>query len=168
MSRVTLFFAAVLSAYGAWQLWTAWSRGEVLSRYGGAVQRSAQPVTFWLLVGTFGLMLAIFALALALAAWRTVHPLPFAERAGQLYPSRAMARDASGLVLLHCTVTEAYGVKDCGVTSETPPGMGFAASALQVSALFVLPQKDRASARPGQPINLPIRFKMPDPPTPTH
>jgi hypothetical protein len=70
-------------------------------------------------------------------------------------------------VVLHCTVTQAFGVKDCAVTSETPPGMGFGASALQISALYVVPQKDRALAHPGDALNLPIRFKMPTPPTPT-
>jgi hypothetical protein len=161
---VALFFIA-FAAISAWLLWRAITRGEVVGQL-GAFTRADAPIGFWLAVSVNALALAVFGAAALLLAWRALVPAPLAQRESALYPTHARAQNVSGLAILRCTVTEAFGVKDCSVTSETPPGLGFGASALQVSALYVLPQKDRARARPGQPINLPIRFKMPTPPTP--
>jgi hypothetical protein len=151
----------LLAATTAWLIRRAVIHGEVVGRF-GVVTRADNPAGFWMAVGFNVAALLVFgAIALTLAA-RAIAPPPAAERAAALYPSRAAAQKASGLVVLRCTVTPAFGVKDCAVAAETPPGLGFAASALQISALEVLPAKDRARAQPGQRINLPIRFKMPD------
>jgi hypothetical protein len=157
ITLLALAFAAV----AAWLLWRAVTRGEVVGTFGVVFTRADAPVHFWLTAGVNALALAVFGAAALLLAWRALVSAPLAQRESALYPAHARAQNVSGLAILHCTVTEAFGVKDCSVTSETPPGLGFGASALQVSALYVLPQKDRAQARPGQPINLPIRFKMP-------
>jgi TonB family protein len=151
----------LLAGATAWLIRRAVTRGEVVGRF-GVVTRADNPATFWMAVGFNVAALLVFgALALTLAA-RAISLSPAAERATALYPSRAAAQKASGLVVLRCTVTPAFGVKDCAVASETPPGLGFGAAALQISALQVLPAKDRPRAQPGQRINLPIRFKMPD------
>jgi hypothetical protein len=161
---VTFFlvlFAIAFAAVSAWLLWRALTRGEVVGHFAGVVRRADAPFSFWLVVAVNIMALTVFGTAGVILAWRALVPPPVAQRATMLYPSRAVAQNASGLVILHCTVTPAFGVKDCTVASETPTGMGFAASALQISALEILPQKDRARAAPGQVINLPIRFKMP-------
>jgi hypothetical protein len=161
-----VLLALAFAAIAAWLLRRAITRGEVMGTFGAVFTRADAPIAFWLTAGVNALTLAVFGAAALVLAWRALVPAPLAQRESALYPTRARTQSASGLVTLHCTVTEAFGVKDCAVTSETPPGLGFGASALQVSALFVLPQKDRARARPGQPINLPIRFKMPAPTPP--
>jgi hypothetical protein len=158
--------AIAFAALSGWLTWRAVTRGEVVGRFGGPITRTGAPVSFWLTVGVNALTLAAFAGAALVLVWHALVPAPLAQGQSALYPTRALAQNASGLVILRCTVTETFGVKDCSVASETPPGMGFAASALQVSALFALPQKDRARAAPGQSINLPIRFKIPAPPPP--
>jgi hypothetical protein len=161
-----VFLALAFAAIAAWLLRRAITRGEVMGTFGAVFTRADAPIAFWLTAGVNALTLAVFGAAALVLAWRALIPAPLAQRESALYPTHARAQNVSGLVILHCTVTEAFGVKDCAVTSETPPGLGFGPSALQVSALFVLPQKDRARARPGQPINLPIRFKMPTPTPP--
>jgi TonB family protein len=163
MTLLEFLGVLALSGFGLWQLWTAWSRGEVRSRYGGMVRRADQPIAFWTIVAASAIFPLACAVAAVLIAWRTLVPPPLAQRESALYPTRAAAQNVSGLVVLRCTVTETYGVKDCSVVSESPPGQGFAASALQISALQVLPEKDRARAVPGSEINLPIRFKIPTP-----
>lgn len=166
MTVLIVFLALAFAAIAAWLLRRAITRGEVMGTFGAVFTRADAPIAFWLTAGVNALTLAVFGAAALVLAWRALIPAPLAQRESALYPTHARAQNVSGLVILHCTVTEAFGVKDCAVTSETPPGLGFGPSALQVSALFVLPQKDRARARPGQPINLPIRFKMPTPTPP--
>lgn len=150
-----------LAAFAGWQVWAAHARRQAVARGGGAIRRSEAPRLFWTTVCVAGMTLATFAAVVALAAHRLLVP-PLGDRAAALYPSRALEQSVQGLVILHCTVTPDYGVKDCRVASETPAGMGFGASALQISALEVIPAKDRPRAKPGEPINLPIRFKMPE------
>ena len=164
MSILIAFAALAFSALSAWLMWRAITRGEVTGRFGGPYARADAPIRFWLTVGVNALSLAVFGVAAAILAWRALVPPSLAQRQSALYPTHALAQNASGLVTLHCTVTEAFGVKDCSVTSETPSGMGFGASALQVSALYVVPEKDRVLARPGGALNLPIRFKVPSKP----
>jgi hypothetical protein len=165
MNPFEILGVVILAALGLWQLSTAWSRGEVRGRYGAMIRRADEPTHFWMIVAVSALFPLMCAALAVVLAWRALYPLPLAQRESALYPTRAARQNASGLVVLNCTVTPAYGLKDCSVGSETPPGLGFGASALQVSALQILPQKDRAHATPGSRINLPIRFKMPTPPS---
>lgn len=48
------------------------------------------------------------------------------------YPVRAREAGVEGVVSLDCTVTTLGGLR-CAVTSETPPGWGFAGAALRMS-----------------------------------
>ena len=51
---------------------------------------------------------------------------------GVYYPSRALARDITGTVMLNCVV-EVSGALNCVVESETPANWGFGQAALRIS-----------------------------------
>jgi protein TonB len=77
------------------------------------------------------------------------------------YPDRAQRRGISGAVVLRCRVTDAFGMADCVVESEQPPGYGFGQAALKIATTAILPTKDKESVSPGQVVHFPVRFKLP-------
>ncbi len=85
---------------------------------------------------------------------------PHAKDVAAAYPASARSRGIEGAVLLDCAVTPAGGMTDCRVVSEGPANEGFAASALQLSKLFVLRSPPSPGERPAR-MRLPIRFSLP-------
>lgn len=159
-SHQILLFVMMLALLGlsSWQFWR--THQEINSR-GATDRRADQQAQYWTAVAfTIGIIL-LAVLSITAIALRLI-PQPFHERASQYYPARASRENVTGFALIRCRVTATYGVSDCHTVSESPPGYGFGASALKVAALMTLPQKDRAQAHPGQWINIPIRFKLPD------
>jgi TonB family protein len=151
----------LVMGFSGWQLWLAFTRGEVSSQYGGPVRRADAPIRFWFTAGAHALLILLFAAVGAVLAWRAIHPPPLEERIAALYPRAAVEQKVEGHAILACTVRPSYGVKDCRVASETPPAVGFGRAAIEIAKLITLPERDRGSTRPGQTINLPIRFKLP-------
>ncbi len=60
---------------------------------------------------------------------------PTSRDVGRFFPVRAIERDRSGVVVLHCTV-RIDGTLSCVVNSEDPSGWGFGAAALNLSRAF--------------------------------
>jgi len=168
VARVLFLICMALAAASAWLLRRAVVRQRAQqaardSRIGGQTVLPAEgPFSFAATVTINALALLVFTIAALALLYAAVAPARVPERAQAYYPTGARADKVEGLVVLHCTVTPSWGVNDCAVKSETPPGRGFGASALQISGFTVLKEKDRAHLRPGAEINLPIRFKMPD------
>jgi TonB family protein len=160
VTNVELLILPVLMGVAVWQLWRARTRGELAAR-GAIVSRADSPVLFLTGVIIYSAVLVAFATMAVLMAYRALAPLPLAQRMAGYYPSAAAAQKVEGHATLRCRVTPAYGVKDCQVTSETPPSYGFGPAAIQVATLMTLPPADRGKIQPGQFINLPIRFKLP-------
>ncbi|HEX3364428.1 TonB family protein [Phenylobacterium sp.] len=160
VTNVELLILPVVMGVAAWQLWRARTRGEFAAR-GNVIRYADSPGLFLTGVIIYSAVLAGFAAVAVLMAYRALVPLPLAQRMAGYYPSAAVAKKVEGHATLRCRVTPAYGVKDCQVTSETPPSYGFGAAAIQVATLMTLPPADRGTIRPGQFINLPIRFKLP-------
>ncbi len=155
-------FVMLLAVAGlsAWRLWQANVHAEInghLAVYG----RHSQPTPYWAIVYANAVAAALATSAATLMSLHALHP-SYYDRISRYYPTRARREHVTGYALLRCEVTPTYGVRGCRVTTETPPGYGFGESALKVAALMTLPEKDRPIARPGQQINLPIRFKLPD------
>ena len=162
MQWVEYAFAAILIGTAAFQLWAATTRGRIRARGVGWITRSDYPASFQLLVGFNALVMALGLLLAIVAAWSTLRPQPFAERAAELYPSKAADEEVSGRVVVACTVTPTYGLRDCEVIESSPPGYHFGEAALKIARAMTLPEKDRAKGRPGEVVRVPIRFKMPE------
>jgi TonB family protein len=109
----------------------------------------------------------------------TVHPLskappvatinvPVDESAqggvwASVWPEDAYRARISGHVILSCNI-DRYGIAEwCEVASETPPGKGFGAAALELRPTFKL----KPAAGPDGPMdavmNIAVEFKAPDP-----
>jgi TonB family protein len=161
VTNIQLLIVPVLAGLCAWQLWRAGARGEIAAR-GNVVRRADAPALFLIGVIIYSAVLIVFSAVAVLMAYRALFP-PLAERMGGYYPRAAVAQKIEGHATLRCRVTTAYGVKDCQVTSETPPSYGFGSAAIQIAALTTLPPAERGRIQPGQFINLPIRFKLPTP-----
>jgi hypothetical protein len=96
-------------------------------------------------------------------AWTLALIIACAPAVGQAQPtpSNGQAPDPlpeDGRVLLACVVNDSGdGVKNCVVESETPEGFGFGAAALTITGHFKL-KPGSASALPGSPIKIPVKF----------
>jgi TonB family protein len=155
-------FLAIAGAFATYQLCSAITRNRILDRGYSWISRSERPVSFWLYVGLNALVLVGGLVFAAYQVWRVHRPLPFAEHASELYPSKAVDEEVSGRAIVACTVTPTYGLRDCEVVESSPPGYHFGEAALKIARAMTLPEKDRALGRPGEVVRVPIRFKMPE------
>lgn len=80
---------------------------------------------------------------------------PSQEAIAAIYPAEALRRGPDGQVVLRCRLTAIGGLSACTVESETPPGVGFGAAALALTAQF---QVRPGQARAGEWIRAPINF----------
>jgi len=155
-------FMAIAGGFATYQLSSAITRNRILDRSYGWVARGERPGVFWLYVWLNALVLVGGLGVSAYQVWREHGPRPFAERATELYPSKAADEDVSGRVVVSCTVTPKYRLRDCEVVESSPPGYNFGEAALKIARAMTLPEKDRAKGQPGEVVRVPIRFKMPE------
>ncbi len=71
------------------------------------------------------------------------------------WPANVPARARQAEVVLRCAVDRWGRLRQCGVRSESPPGMGFGTAALSLAVRFQLPPTSRPK---GGWIDVPIRF----------
>lgn len=162
MTSVQYVLMAVAGGFAAYQLCSAINRNRILDRRYGWVERAERPSVFWLYVWLNALVL-VGGLGLSVyQVWRESGLRPFAERAAELYPSKAVNEEVSGRAVVACTVTPTYGLRDCEVVESSPPGYHFGEAALKIARTMTLPEKDRAKGRPGEVVRVPMRFKMPE------
>jgi protein TonB len=77
------------------------------------------------------------------------------------YPTQAEAQNASGAVILACTVSATGQVQNCQVAQETPKGLGFGDAAKKLSSYFKMrPQTRDGTPVDGASIRIPIRFNF--------
>ncbi|WP_414695261.1 TonB family protein [Phenylobacterium sp.] len=57
------------------------------------------------------------------------------------YPEAALRRGLGGTAEVLCTVTSSGELQGCAVTSETPPGLGFGAAVLRMTAAYRIESK---------------------------
>ena len=87
---------------------------------------------------------------------------PTARRIAELYPDRALRDGVGGRVELDCAITSALALQ-CGVTSETPPGVGFARAALSASQSYrVSPTLTDGSTAIGTRTRVAVQFQAPN------
>ena len=162
MTSVQYAFLAMAGGFATYQLCSAINRNRILDRRYGWVERAERPSVFWLYVWLNALVLVGGLGFSACEVWRESGLRPFAERAAELYPSEAADEEVSGRVIVSCTVTPTYGLRDCEVVESSPPGYHFGEAALKIAKAMTLPEKDRRVGRPGRVVRVPIRFKMPE------
>ena len=86
---------------------------------------------------------------------------PETERAGRLYPERALERGIGGRVVVRCQADYNFSLS-CGVISEDPPGYGFGRAALAVFGNARLSANQAGgSLNSGDWFTFPIRFQPP-------
>jgi TonB family protein len=164
-----IFWTAALVTAAVWQLGMALLRGEVAGRLGRDYARAEHPRMFWAIVAASGLV--VLAAAAAAAGWlvlrttgwdpRSLVGLDRASMFSRYYPERAQREDVPGDVSLSCQVTKDDKLQACRVLSETPAGYGFGKAAVQLAGLMTLPPKDLAHVRPGERVQIPIKFRLP-------
>lgn len=81
----------------------------------------------------------------------------------QYYPKTAAERNIEGGAVLDCRFTATGNLTDCKVAIEEPAGFGFGEAVLRLAPLF---QARVADGLEGQPISIPIRFRLPEAPGP--
>ena len=162
MTSLQYVFLAIAGGFATYQLCSAINRNRILDRRYGWVERRDRPSVFWLYVWLNVLVLVGGLGFSAYQVWRDSGLRPFADRAADLYPSKAADEEVSGRVVVSCTVTRKYGLRDCEVAEVSPPGYHFGEAALKIASTMTLPEKDRAKGRPGEVVRVPIRFKMPE------
>jgi hypothetical protein len=87
---------------------------------------------------------------------------PTARRIADLYPDRAIRDSIGGRVELDCAVTSSLGLQ-CGVASETPPGVGFARAALSAAQSYrVAPTLTDGSSAVGTRTRVAVQFQAPN------
>ena len=173
-SIVPLLFLALMGAFSAYQLWTAYSRGTVRGR-AGSYSRDREPIRYW--ATTILNALLVFVAAVLVFMWilrAAAHGVSLdpdsgfikrspAEQMSRDYPERARRLGVEGSALLSCTMTPDRGLKACSLLSEQPPGYGFGEAALRMAPLVkIRDAADKASA--GRIVRVPIRFKLPSGP----
>jgi TonB family protein len=85
----------------------------------------------------------------------------------RLYPSFATFLGVEGHAIISCLVTVQGGLADCSVTSETPKGFRFGEATLKMANMFRMrPMSVDGAPVGGQRINIPVRYRLPNPPTP--
>jgi len=78
------------------------------------------------------------------------------------YPLRAAANHLAGVVRVNCAVRVNATLYDCRVVSETPPGEGFGAHALDLTDLAIVdPLRCDGVPVSGARVIVPIRFEPP-------
>ena len=83
------------------------------------------------------------------------------------YPAAALAAGITdGRVTLDCLVTPAGLLTGCGVIEETPPGFGFAGSAVAAAALARISPRTLDGVAVGARVRFTIRYRMPEEPPP--
>lgn len=86
---------------------------------------------------------------------------PSGNRISELYPSRAQRDGVGGRVLLNCTVLNDLSVQ-CGVTSETPAGMGFGRAALSAASSYrARPTLSNGQSAIGANARIAVQFQPP-------
>lgn len=85
-----------------------------------------------------------------------------------VWPRSAFETGNGGKALLGCTVTAQGALRDCRVLTETPPGAGFGAAALTLSAQFVMKPATRGGKPVDAQVKVPIVFPDFDVPTGSH
>lgn len=104
-----------------------------------------------------------FAFAPAMAQDRGPEWLrkPSAQDLYSVWPTAAWQRGEGGKAMLSCVVTTVGTLRECLVTSETPPGSGFGVAALAISPQFLM----KPAMKNGQPVvghvSIPILFEAP-------
>lgn len=78
------------------------------------------------------------------------------------YPDAAQRISLEGRAVISCTVTAEGLVENCEVISEDPPGFGFGAAALRLSASFRMrPQTIDGVPVGGAKVTVPLAFRLP-------
>lgn len=86
---------------------------------------------------------------------------PTARRIADLYPDAASRQGVGGRVELNCTVTSALGLA-CGITNESPPGLGFGRAALSVANSYrVAPVLSDGAGAVGTRTRIAVQFQAP-------
>ena len=88
---------------------------------------------------------------------------PNGDDLARYYPDRAQRLGVPGQATIDCAVSDAGGLEDCRVATESPKDDGFGNAALKMAGDFRM----RPMTRDGVPlaggrIRIPIRFVMPD------
>lgn len=156
-------FAAFLVAFAGFQLWSAATRGRILTRSGGWAGRADAPFSFWMNFAINVIVAVIPLMIVAMLTGRLIFPPSFAQRVASFYPPAAARQRIDGHAVVSCTVMTNYRLRDCEIVQASPAGYQFGEAALKVAAIMTLPERDRPRASPGQKINLPIRFVLPAP-----
>lgn len=112
-------------------------------------------------------LLVIAAALAAGGAWAQDRPpdwlkRPTADDLMALWPAKALREGKGGKAVISCVVTVQGALRQCRVVEETPPGEGFGAAAIALSAQFLM----RPAMKGGVPVEssvaIPINFPRPD------
>jgi len=89
---------------------------------------------------------------------------PDAALMERYYPRDATKYGLEGAALIACKVATTGYLEGCAVTQESPRGAGFGDAALSLAARFrMLPMTKDGQPAAGGRINIPIRFRTPNP-----
>ena len=84
---------------------------------------------------------------------------PTAAEANAVYPAAAAAANFAGSATVECTVKADGALDACAVVSESTPGAGFGAAALQLASKFQMPTKSPSGApMAGRTVQFPVRW----------
>lgn len=100
--------------------------------------------------------LGVAGAAHAQFAWET---LPTAAQVTAAYPTRAQFEGVEGRAVIGCTIGANGHLEGCTVVSEDPAGYGFGEATLAVAPRF---KARMSTTRAGQPIRLPLSFRVPE------
>jgi TonB family protein len=87
---------------------------------------------------------------------------PSAKDLTELYPKDAAKNKVEGSATIKCTVDASGALVNCSAIAETPPGAGFGAAAVAMSAKFKMrPMSKDGAPVSGGTVRTPIRFVLP-------